>query len=86
MSMRTLDIKNATLSLAEYANEVGEGPIIITREGRPVAVVLSVENADLETISLSTNPRFIALIEHSRKRQESEGGISSEEMRERLSL
>ena len=38
------------------------------------------------TVSLSTNPQFLALIERSRARQESEGGISSDEMRWRLGL
>jgi hypothetical protein len=48
--------------------------------------VIAIENVDLETISLSTNPQFLALIERSRARQESEGGISSDEMRRRLRL
>ncbi|GFP20502.1 hypothetical protein HKBW3S03_02005, partial [Candidatus Hakubella thermalkaliphila] len=43
-------------------------------------------NADMETVSLSTNPQFLALIERSRARQQAEGGISSEEMRRRLGL
>ncbi|MGE5445611.1 MAG: hypothetical protein ACM3SR_13630 [Ignavibacteriales bacterium] len=42
--------------------------------------------ADLETVTISTNPQFIALIERSRARQKSEGGISSTEMRRRLKV
>ena len=42
--------------------------------------------ADLESFALSTNPRFLAMIERSRARMESEGGISTEEMRRRLGL
>jgi len=72
--------------LAKYAQQVDTGPIVVTIGGRPVAVVVAIENADLETISLSTNPQFLALIERSRARQESEGGISSDEMRRRLGL
>jgi hypothetical protein len=41
-------------------------------------------NADIETVSLSNNPKFLNLIERSRARQKSEGGISTEEMRRRL--
>jgi hypothetical protein len=40
----------------------------------------------MKTISLSTNPQFIAIIERSRARQKAEGGISSDEMRRRLGL
>jgi hypothetical protein len=38
----------------------------------------------METATLSTDPRFIALIERSRLRQKAEGGISGPEMRRRL--
>ncbi len=40
----------------------------------------------LEMASLSTNPRFLALIERSQKQHEIEGGISHEEMSSRLLL
>ena len=86
MSIRTLDIKQAVQPLAEYARQVDVGPIVVMTRGRPVAVVLAIENADLETISLSTNPQFLALIERSRVRHRREGGISSDEMRRRLGL
>ena len=42
-------------------------------------------NADIETVAISGNPKFIALIERSRAKQKTEGGISTEEMRKRLS-
>ncbi len=42
--------------------------------------------SDSETMKLSTNPKFIAIIEDSRARMKAEGGISSEEMRRRLGL
>jgi len=41
---------------------------------------------DRETIALSTNPKFIELLEKSRSRRRAEGGISSAEMRHRLGL
>ena len=84
--MTTLEIQEATASLAEYVRDVVKEPLIVSRKGRPVAALVSIENADWETVSLSTNPWFLALIQRSRKRQEREGGISSEEMRSRLGL
>ena len=44
---------------------------------------MPIQNMDLETVSLSTNPQFVELIERSRARDRAEGGISSEEMRRR---
>jgi prevent-host-death family protein len=84
--VKTLDMAEATASLAEYARDVGKEPVILTVRGKPIAALVSVENADLETTTLSTHPRFIALIERSRARQRAEGGISSAEMRRRLAV
>jgi len=82
--MKTVEISKATLPLSDYTKGIKKEPVIITKEGRPVAALVSLPNADIEMVSLSNNPRFIALIERSRARQKSEGGISSEEMRQRL--
>ncbi|GFP30124.1 hypothetical protein HKBW3S42_00212 [Candidatus Hakubella thermalkaliphila] len=84
--MKTVEMTQATASLAEYARQVGLEPIVVTVKGKPIAAVVAIENADMETVSLSTNPQFLALIERSRARQQAEGGISSEEMRRRLGL
>jgi len=84
--MKTLEMVEATAPLAEYARDVRKEPVILTIGGRPVAALVPIENADLETVTLSTHPQFIALIERSRARQKAEGGISSEEMRRRLGV
>jgi antitoxin (DNA-binding transcriptional repressor) of toxin-antitoxin stability system len=59
-------------------------PLILTINGKPIAALIPLENVDLETVTLTTHPQFLALIERSRTRQKTEGGISSEEMRRRL--
>ena len=76
----------ATAPLAEYARNVNKEPVILTVDGKPVAALVPIENADLETVTLSTHPQFLAVIERSRARQKSEGGISGHEMRRRLGL
>ncbi len=84
--MKMLEISKATAPLARYARDVKKEPVILTRGGRPVAALVAIENADVETATLSTHPKFLALIERSRRRQKSEGGISSKEVRRRLGL
>ncbi len=84
--MKTLEMSKATASLAEYARSVSKEPVILTVKGKPVAALVAIENADLETVTLSAHPQFLALIERSRTRQKSEGGISSEEVRRRLGV
>jgi len=81
MTLRKVEIADATEPLAQYAQAMADGPLVVTREGEPIAIVLSVENADLETVSLSNNPRFFEVIERSRARQKHEGGLSSAEVR-----
>ncbi len=84
--MRKIEISDATASLAEYAREANKETVIVTVKGKPTAALVAIKNADWETISLSTNPDFIELIERSRARRQAEGGISSGEMRRRLGL
>ena len=71
-------------NLTAYSSAVDREPVVVTVNGKLVAALVAIENADLETVSLSTNPEFLELIERSRARQKAEGGISSEEMRHRL--
>ena len=82
--MKTVEIAQATGTLAKYARDVAQEPVIVTEAGKPVAALVPIENADLETVTLSTHPQFLALIQRSRVRQQAEGGISTEEMRRRL--
>jgi len=83
--MKVIEKTDATATLAEYTSEIKNGPLIVTSEGRPMAALVPIENADLETVSLSTNRDFLELIERSRARVKAEGGIPSDEMRLRFS-
>ena len=81
--------------LAQFDQVIqSEESVTLTVGGRPVAIIqplvplvlIEAEETDLESVSLSTNPQFLELIERSRQRHKVEGGISSEEMRRRLGL
>jgi prevent-host-death family protein len=84
MTTRTVELAEATQSLAEYAQQVKDGVIIVTSNGRPIAAVVALPNTDAETVALSQNSQFLAIIERSRARQTQEGGISSADMRRRF--
>lgn len=84
--MKIFEIAEANATLAEYTCDLAEEPVIIMNNGQPIAALITLENVDLETIALSTNPKFMELIERSRMRRRSESGISSTEMRSRLGL
>jgi antitoxin (DNA-binding transcriptional repressor) of toxin-antitoxin stability system len=82
--MKTVEKQDATRSLADYTADIQGGPVVVTDHGRPVAALVQIENADLETVALSTNRTFLHLIERSRSRVQAEGGLSSDEMRKRF--
>ena len=84
--MKVLEKADATAPLAEYTADLDKEPVIITSSGKPIAALVPLDNMDLETVSLSTNPKFLELIECSRSRHRAQGGISSDEMRRRLGL
>ena len=81
--MKRVEMDQASAPLSEYARDLRKEPVILTVGGKLVAALVPIENADLETVTSSTHPQFLALIERSRTRQKAEGGISAAEMRRR---
>ena len=84
--MKKLDMAKAVDPLAKYAQRLNKSSVILTERGKPVAALVPIQNADWETVRLSTHPGFLALIERSRARQKREGGLTSREVRKRLGL
>lgn len=84
--MKEVEATQARASLGQYARELEGEPILVTDRGKPIAVLIPIENADLETVRLGMHPRFLALIERSRSRYEAKGGISPEDLRRRLGI
>ncbi len=66
--MRIAPLADVKARLSAYVDHVEtEGPVVITRNGKPVAVLLAPRNAeDLERLVLAHSPRFQALLDRSR--------------------
>jgi antitoxin (DNA-binding transcriptional repressor) of toxin-antitoxin stability system len=84
--MKTLELEKATMPLANYAKRVLREPVVVTKDGNPLAALVGLTGSDMETVSLSNNPKFLDLLERSRARLKREGGISMQEMRRRLKM
>jgi len=84
--MKTLEMTQATGELASYAPQVRLEPVVVTDHGKPVMALVPIENADLETVSLSTDPRFIALIARSRALYKPGTGIRLEEIKQKYGI
>ena len=84
--MKTLDVGKATGPLAQYVRGVKKEPVIVTAHGKPVAALVYITAADLETTTLSTHPKFLAILKRSLAQLEAGRGIPAEEMRRRLGI
>ena len=84
--MKVVPIETVGLSLTGLAEMAKQGPVILTRKGKPLASVKDLSGCDWESVSLANNPQFIALIEKSRRAYREKGGIPINELRKRLGL
>ena len=78
--MRTVPVRDLQKKLKQYIDEAQEDRVVITRRGKPAALLLGVEGKDWETVILETDPIFWKLIQERRK----EPTISLKELKARL--
>jgi hypothetical protein len=84
--MKVIAVEKAEMSLPELAKLAQDGTVILTCKGKPLVAVKDLAGCDWESIALANNPRFIALIEESRRQYREQGGISLEDLRKELGL
>lgn len=78
--MKTVTIRDLQKRLKESVDAAQSDRVVITRQGKPAAVLVGVEGADWETVVLETNAAFWRLIEKRRKQPT----VPLTEMRKRL--
>ncbi|MBI4220904.1 MAG: type II toxin-antitoxin system Phd/YefM family antitoxin [Chloroflexi bacterium] len=66
--MKIAPVADVKARLSAYLDSVEtEGPVVITRSGKPVAVLVAPrDDEDLERLILAHSPRFTVLLEKSR--------------------
>ncbi|MGA2034847.1 MAG: type II toxin-antitoxin system Phd/YefM family antitoxin [Thermoguttaceae bacterium] len=75
--MKIVSVAEVKAHFSAYLKESREGPVIVTRNGKAVAVVLAVTDEDeLERLVLAHSPKFQAMLDKSRRQIEESGGIS----------
>jgi len=78
--MKTVTIRDLQKKLKESVDAAQSDRVVITRQGKPAAVLVGVEGADWETVVLETNAAFWRLIAKRRK----QSTVTLAEMRKRL--
>lgn len=66
--MKTMSVRELQKQVRHCVDAAQQDRVIITRRGRPAAVLLGVEGADWETVVVETDPKFWRLI-HARRAQ-----------------
>ncbi len=77
-------MSRATESLADYARGVAREAVVVTLRGKPVAALVPIKKADLESVAISTNPEFLKIIQKSRASLRKRGGLTLGEVERRL--
>ena len=74
--MRIASVADIKARLGTYLNQSRQGPVIVTRNGKAVAVLLAVtDDGELERLVLAHSPKFRAILDKSRRQIEETGGI-----------
>lgn len=73
--MKIAPVAEVKARFSSYLKASESGPVVVTRNGRPVAVLLSIKDEDeLERLLLAYSPRFQAILQAARQQiREGEG-------------
>ena len=81
--MKIVAVREAKASLSEYIAKAQRDRVLITKHGKPAALVIGVEGEDLEDLLTMGNPRFWEMIEERRRKN---GSSSLAEVRARYGI
>ncbi len=74
--MKIAPIADLKAQFSAYLKACEEGPVIVTKNGRPVAVLISVvDEEELERLILAYSPQFQAILDAARQQIRETGGI-----------
>ncbi|MGO9916304.1 MAG: type II toxin-antitoxin system Phd/YefM family antitoxin [Isosphaeraceae bacterium] len=77
--MKIASVADVKAHFSAYLTACEQGPIVITRNGKPAAVLLTVSDEDdLERLLMAYSPRLQAILEAARQRIQAGAGIPSE--------
>jgi prevent-host-death family protein len=72
--MRIVPVAEVKAQFSAYLKHCEEGPVIITRNGRPKALLIAAPDDDtLERLVLAHTPRFQQLLRAARERAQEDG-------------
>jgi antitoxin (DNA-binding transcriptional repressor) of toxin-antitoxin stability system len=83
--MKIAPLTDVAEQFRSYIDDSKKSPVIVTDNGKPVAMIVAIEeDDDLDRLLLAHNPRFLQLLEESRQHVRVTGGLSLTEFRQKL--
>ncbi len=78
--MKIASVADIKAHFSAYLRSAARGPIVVTRSGKPVGVLLAIDDEEeLERLVLAYSPRLRTLLDAARQRIRSGGGIRHED-------
>ena len=65
--MKVVALGEAKYSLSAYVDDAQHDRVLVTRHGRPAALIIGVEGEDFEDLMTRSDPKFWNMIEARRK-------------------
>jgi len=79
--MKIASVANVKAHLSAYLRAGAQGPVVVTRNGKPVGVLLAVDDEEeLERLVLAYSPRLRGILDAARQRIRAGAGIPHEEL------
>ncbi len=82
--MKSVELNHATAALKDYAEQLTQEPIVVTRGGKAIAALVPLQDSDLESFLVSESPVFKQIVRKSRASYKRDGGLTREQLEKRL--
>ncbi len=81
--MKEIKLSSAVRPLADYAMDLKKDEVlVVTKQRRPIAVVVSLHDVDRESVALSFHPKFLKIVEKARANMAAGRTYTMEEVRQ----
>lgn len=84
--MKTVIVDDPSTTARELVEMAKKEPVILREHSGRTFAVVEVDDADLEAWSLGNSPDFLRLIDRSRARAQTEGWLTTDQVREQLGI
>lgn len=83
--MKIASITEVEAHFGAYVKATNGGPVVVTRDGKPVAVILSLtDKEEVERMMMAYSPRLQALLKAAHRRIQAGKGIPNDEFWEQV--